>query len=777
MPRRTEAEALEDVSARMLQGWTMLGDACPVAGCNTPLVRSRQGEVWCARCGAAVVKEGDAMSVPSSPPSTTEVAQKARAAWAEAAARSSDDDAEDAATASSPRARPGWAVEAAEADGEDVVITQRKPRDAKARDAASAAIGQKLLSGWTLLDEACGRCTVGVPLMRDTNQRKFCVACDAYEDDAVVASTNGGGEDWRKFIVEEPAEDPLAAPLSEHLVKGYVLLGKQCPAKDCPSPLMRAPDGREVCVQPACVAARMMEEDDDDDDDDGEAALARFNAAARATQAAAAPAAASSAAPSEKLYLVKWKGCQYDACTWEAAAVAGAAAVGAFEAREEAVARRDAAPAPSETAAAVDWKEVPEGLFPTERTLRDYQVEGLRWLRYNFTKGRGAILGDEMGLGKTAQSVTLLQCLRSLHGVSGPFLIVVPLSTLPHWQRELAEWTELHSVIFHGNKAARDMIAIHEWARAGAALNARGAPSAAALATPKFDVVVTTYEMLVTAEALFLKVANWGYLVVDEAHRLKNRESRALRTLRQLPVGGRLALTGTPLQNHVSELWSILNFLDSDAFPQMEDFIARFGDMRNASQVTALTEAIRPYLLRREKGDVELGLVPMEETLIFVEITAFQKRCYKVRSARCQPGTPSSPIYSPHAPPSAPQAILEQNRSLLLRGAEAEVRGPSFNNVAMQLRHCCNHPFLIKGVTHAEGLDGATPDAVWVERVVAASGKMLLLDKLLPHLKSKGHRVLLFSQARACRPPPRISRRPAPPSHRHHRVCSSPRSS
>ena len=106
------------------------------------------------------------------------------------------------------------------------------------------------------------------------------------------------------------------------------------------------------------------------------------------------------------------------------------------------------------------------------------------------------------------------------------------------------------------------------------------------------------------------------------------------------------------------------------------------------------------------------------------------------------------------------------------------MRGPSFNNVAMQLRHCCNHPFLIKGVTHAEGLDGATPDAVWVERVVAASGKMLLLDKLLPHLKSKGHRVLLFSQARACHPPPRISRRPAPPPHLIATTASSsPRSS
>ena len=84
--RRTEAEALEDVSARMLQGWTMLGDGCPVADCNTPLVRSRQGEVWCARCGAAVVREGAPLQMSGPPPSTKIAAAKARAAWAEAAA-------------------------------------------------------------------------------------------------------------------------------------------------------------------------------------------------------------------------------------------------------------------------------------------------------------------------------------------------------------------------------------------------------------------------------------------------------------------------------------------------------------------------------------------------------------------------------------------------------------------------------------------------------------------------------------------------------------------
>ena len=274
--RRTEAEALEDVSARMLQGWTMLGDGCPVADCNTPLVRSRQGEVWCARCGAAVVREGAPLQMSGPPPSTKVAAAKARAAWAEAAAGQADD-----AGATAARPTPEWASTAAEADGEDVDVADivaHKPRSSKARDAASAAIGQKMLSGWTLLQEACGRkgC-VGVPLMRQgADQRRFCVACDTYEDEALdEAVEEAGEEDWRRFVQDEEkqsAEDPLAKPVSEHLLKGYVLLGKQCPLSSCPSPLMRAPDGAEVCVQPACVAAAMLDDDDDDDGDDRPAA-------------------------------------------------------------------------------------------------------------------------------------------------------------------------------------------------------------------------------------------------------------------------------------------------------------------------------------------------------------------------------------------------------------------------------------------------------------------------------------------------------------------------
>ncbi|EOD17057.1 Chromodomain helicase DNA binding protein, partial [Emiliania huxleyi CCMP1516] len=196
-------------------------------------------------------------------------------------------------------------------------------------------------------------------------------------------------------------------------------------------------------------------------------------------------------------------------------------------------------------------------------------------------------------------------------------------------------------------------------------------------------------------------------------HRLKNRGSRASEALRSLCAPHKLLLTGTPLQNHVGELWAMLNVLDPARFDDADRFLASYGDLQSAEQVRALTELLRPYLLRRTKRDVDLGLVPMEETLLHVEITAYQKTCYR--------------------------AILEQNRSLLLRGADART-GPSFLNMHMQLRHVCNHPFLLRGVVQAEGLEAAS-DAEYAERLV-------LLDKLLPSLRAQGHRVLLFSQFR-----------------------------
>ena len=363
-------------------------------------------------------------------------------------------------------------------------------------------------------------------------------------------------------------------------------------------------------------------------------------------------------------------------------------------------------------------EDVPSSFGGGKRELRDYQRDGVRWLRYNYTQGRSVILGDEMGLGKTAQSVSMLHCVRNLHKAQGPFLIVVPLAVLPHWQREVEAWTNLHPVVFHGNEQARATILDYEWATEPRGSGGTGRFAKGwgrdTLRHPKFDVSPRTKSSS-RAPSTF---ARWTTGPTSSLTRcIGSRTSSAGPSRRSrrsaLPT---LALTGTPLQNNVGELWTILNLLDEAAFPSSDDFLDKFGDMTSASQVQALTDALRPYLLRRTKQDVDLGITPMEETLVNVEITNYQKQTYK--------------------------ALLEQNRTLLLRGATA-VQGPSFNNLAMQLRHCCNHPFLIKGVVRPSCTSPMTRPT---SRLVASSGKLVLLDKLLPKLKAQGHRVLLFSQ-------------------------------
>lgn len=158
--------------------------------------------------------------------------------------------------------------------------------------------------------------------------------------------------------------------------------------------------------------------------------------------------------------------------------------------------------------------------------------------------------------------MALLQCLRELHGATGPYLIVVPLSTMPHWVRELNEWTGLDTVVYYGNKDARAVIMKHEWAfpppsaAAAPKSSGKGAKRPRKILVPKFDVCVTTYEMLTGSIDAFKSVP-WQYLIADEAHRLKNREAKALGALRELTCPVKLALTGTPLQNHVSKPRSV----------------------------------------------------------------------------------------------------------------------------------------------------------------------------------------------------------------------------
>ena len=366
------------------------------------------------------------------------------------------------------------------------------------------------------------------------------------------------------------------------------------------------------------------------------------------------------------------------------------------------------------------------------------------------------ILGDEMGLGKTAQSLSLLHTVSQMEGVQGPFLIVAPLSTLPHWERELAMWTNMYGVTFHGSQDSRRVILTHDWRLSEPIETAKGGKY-----RYKFQVVLTTYEMIV-AHPEPLRRVKWAAMVVDEGHRLKNRNSRAIDELRLLRAKRKLVLTGTPLQNHVTELWTILNFIEPKKFDDLDSFLDEYGALSSGGgtvgQVRMLSKLLRPHLLRREKADVET-LQPMQETTIQIEITNLQKVCYR--------------------------AVLEHNRGLLQRGAalvqggagagNANMLAGSFANVSMMLRHCCNHPWLIKEVEEGALANLEVESSVrpprterefndpvywhqqlesmrkadmnrYFDRLVHSSGKMVLLDKLLPKLKREGHRVLLFSQ-------------------------------
>lgn len=192
---------------------------------------------------------------------------------------------------------------------------------------------------------------------------------------------------------------------------------------------------------------------------------------------------------------------------------------------------------------------------------------------------------------------------------------------------------------------------------------------------------------------------------------------------------------GTPLQNNTQELWTLLNFIEPALFRSLEDFEENFGNMANREQVEALQRKISPFMLRRVKEDVAKDIPAKEETVIDVELTSIQKQYYR--------------------------AIFEHNHAFLSMGT---VRGtaPKLMNIQMELRKCCNHPFLLDGVESREiekrheelrsngDFGKKTPEeqhAILNEYgYVLSSGKMVLLDKLLPKLKQEGHKVLIFSQ-------------------------------
>lgn len=414
-------------------------------------------------------------------------------------------------------------------------------------------------------------------------------------------------------------------------------------------------------------------------------------------------------------YFVKWRVLPYTDATWERACdLKDDVALDKF--RKSIAVPPFALWEPRPHPTIRDYRKLDESpRFGEDQSLllRGYQLEGLNWLLWNWYNERPSILADEMGLGKTIQTLAFLDRLRESDKIMcrGPFLIVAPLSLIMQWQNECETWTTMNCIVYHGNGDSREIIRDFEFYY----LDENNQPDKQ---KPfRFNILVTTYEVAIKDISILSKI-RWRCLIVDEAHRLKNQSSRLVEQLRSLRRDHCVLLTGTPLQNKTEELWALLNFLDPRSFPSVSDFLEKFGDLHEAQQVADLHKMLKPYLLRRVKEDVEKALPPKEETIIEVELTPVQKQWYR--------------------------AIYERNTTFLNRSGNPH-NIPNLMNVMMELRKCCNHPYLNNGVEDVLN-EGLQSDAQRHEMMVKCCGKMVLLDKLLPRLKEDGHKVLIFSQ-------------------------------
>mmetsp|Transcript_64260 Transcript_64260/g.151270 ORF Transcript_64260/g.151270 Transcript_64260/m.151270 type:complete len:817 (-) Transcript_64260:169-2619(-) len=355
--------------------------------------------------------------------------------------------------------------------------------------------------------------------------------------------------------------------------------------------------------------------------------------------------------------------------------------------------------------------------------MRRYQVEGVTWIASLYENGLNGILADEMGLGKTVQVIGFISHLVGMK-VNGPFLIVVPLSTITNWQREFAKWApDVDTLLYHGSKEDRKLIR-DEW----------GFERKTKQVRKGFPVIITSFEVAMN-DSKKLQNVSWKYLVVDEGHRLKNKDCKLLMELKALHTDNRLLLSGTPLQNNLSELWSLLNFILPDIFDDLATFqtwfkfdeqlaetggAARIVEDEAATRIVSKLHAILdPFLLRRLKSDVVLELPTKQVYVLFAGLTEAQLRYNRAIANR-----------------SLTKLLLETNSSSVAN-ANPHV---SLENMMMQMRKCCNHPYLFQAPLDPSG------NIIIDERLVQAAGKLQLLDRMLTKLKETGHKVLIFCQ-------------------------------
>jgi ATP-dependent helicase STH1/SNF2 len=340
-------------------------------------------------------------------------------------------------------------------------------------------------------------------------------------------------------------------------------------------------------------------------------------------------------------------------------------------------------------------------------TLKTYQMAGLEWMVSLYNNHLNGILADEMGLGKTIQTISLFCYLMESKHNFGPFLIVVPLSTLPNWSLEFDKWApSIKKIVYKGAPQARKQLSSQ-------------------LKNTKWNVCLTTYEYILK-DKYTLNKFNWQYIIIDEGHRMKNNKSKFAQTLgTEYNSQNRILLTGTPLQNNLTELWSLLNFLLPKVFNSADEFekwfslaVTNIASEKEAQLteeeqlliINRLHQVLRPFLLRRVKKEVEAEIPNKVEYVIKVELSPWQKIVYE----------------------------QIKDRGVLTRDANGKIASKALMNLMVQLRKICDHPYLFLDPDYyIHNID---------DNIFRTSGKFELLDRMLSKLLVAKHRILIFCQ-------------------------------
>lgn len=400
--------------------------------------------------------------------------------------------------------------------------------------------------------------------------------------------------------------------------------------------------------------------------------------------------------------------------------------------------------------------------------LKPYQLVGVNFLLLLYRKKiGGAILADEMGLGKTIQAITYLTLLRHLEDDPGPHLIVCPASVLENWERELHKWCPSFTVLqYHGSARSAHSKELNYLGKAGL--------------PPPFDVILVCYSLFERHsvqqkdDRKILRHWKWGCVLMDEAHALKDKNSYRWKNLMSVARNARqrLMLTGTPLQNDLHELWSLLEFMMPDLFETGDVDLKKLLNAEDRDLISRMKSILGPFILRRLKSDVMQQLVPKTQKIEYVLMGKQQEDAYQEAIENYR---------------TASQSRVTRSSETCLRDIASVLPRRQISNYFFEFRKIANHHLLVRRIytdddivrfakmLHPKGVFGfectlervieelrtyndfsihrlllhygdANVKGILSEEHVMVSGKCRALAELLPALNRYGHRVLIFSQ-------------------------------